>query len=46
MGKEVYLFAGNVIVWVGIGLYVAFLAASQKRLQRRVNHLEAMRDDD
>ena len=46
MGKEIYLFAGNVIVWVGLGLYVAFLAVSQKRLQRRVNRLEAFGDDD
>lgn len=46
MGKEVYLFAANVIVWVGIGCYVAFLAGSQKRLARRLNRLEVSGDDD
>jgi CcmD family protein len=45
MGKEVYLFAANVAVWVGIGCYVAFLAASQKRLQQRLKRLEVLHDD-
>lgn len=46
MGKEVYLFAANVIVWVGIGCYVAFLAVSQKRLIRRLKRLEVLNNDD
>ena len=46
MGKEVYLFAANVIVWVGIGCYVAFLAGAQKRVARRVKRLEVFGDDD
>jgi len=46
MGKEQYLFAANIIVWVGIGCYVAFLAASQKRLERRLKRLEVLGDDD
>ncbi len=45
MGKEIYLFVGNVIVWAGIGCYVAFLAASQKRLERRLKRLEVLGDD-
>ncbi len=45
MGKEVYLFAANVAVWLGIGLYVAFLAGAQKRLERRLNRLEVLRGD-
>lgn len=45
MGKEVYLFAANVAVWLGIGAYVAFLAGAQKRLQRRVKRLEVLGDD-
>ncbi|MFP5259689.1 MAG: CcmD family protein [Acidobacteriota bacterium] len=45
MGKEVYLFAANVLVWVGIGCYVAFLATSQKRLERRLHRLEIVNDD-
>ncbi|EFL51326.1 conserved hypothetical protein [Solidesulfovibrio fructosivorans JJ]] len=46
MGKEVYLFAANIIVWVGLGCYVAFLAGAQKRLERRLKRLEVLGDDD
>jgi CcmD family protein len=45
MEKEVYLFAANIIVWVGLGAYVAFLAVSQKRLERRLSRLEVFGDD-
>ena len=45
MGKEVYLFAANVIVWVGLGVYVAFLATAQKRLERRLKRLEVFDED-
>ena len=45
MGKEVYLFTANVLVWVGLGCYVAFLATSQQRLKRRLSRLEILNDD-
>lgn len=45
MGKETYLFAANVIVWVGIACYVVFLAATQKRLEKRLKRLEMSHDD-
>ena len=45
MGKEVYLFAANVAVWLGIGAYVAFLAGAQKRLARRIKRLEVLGED-
>jgi CcmD family protein len=45
MEKDVYLFAANIIVWVGLSAYVAFLAVSQKRLERRLNRLEVFGDD-
>ena len=45
MGKEVYLFAANVLVWVGLGCYLAFLATSQQRLKRRLSRLEILNDD-
>jgi CcmD family protein len=45
MGKEAYLFAANIAVWLGIGLYVAFLAGAQKRLERRIKRLEVLGDD-
>ena len=45
MGKEIYLFAANVAVWVGLGAYVAFLASAQKRLEKRIKRLEVRSDD-
>ncbi len=46
MEKELYLFAANVIVWVGLGAYVVFLAGSQKRLERRLRRLEVLGEED
>jgi len=45
MSKDLYLFAANVAVWLGLGLYVAFLAGAQRRLEKRIKHLEALGDD-
>lgn len=45
MGKEDYLFVANVVFWVGIGCYVAFLAVAQRRLAQRLKRLEVVRDD-
>jgi len=38
-----FLFAANVVVWLGIGGYLAWLAVGQRRLARRLEHLELMR---
>jgi len=45
MGNQTYLLAANVIVWLGICGYVAFLATRQGRLERRLKQLEALQDD-
>lgn len=45
MGKDIYLFAANVAVWLGLGAYAAFLAGAQRRLARRIKRLEALGDD-
>ena len=45
MGKESYLLAANVVVWLGICGYLAFVAARQNHLERRLKQLEALRDD-
>jgi len=45
MSKDLYLFAANVAVWVGLGAYVAFLAGVQKRLEKRIKRLEVRSDD-
>lgn len=40
-----WLIAGNVIIWLGIGLYVAFLAATQRKIALRLARFEALRED-
>jgi CcmD family protein len=39
-----WLMAANAALWIGLGLYVAILAGSQKRLERRVAQWEADHD--
>ena len=39
-----WLMAANAALWIGLGLYAAFLAASQKRLERRLSQWEADHD--
>ena len=38
----VWLIAANALIWAGLGLYVAFLAFSQKVLRARCRQLEIM----
>lgn len=45
MGKENYLLAANVVVWLGLCGYLALVAARQKHLERRLKQLEALRND-
>ena len=45
MGKEQYLLAANVVVWLGLCGYLAFVAVRQKHLERRLKQLEALRHD-
>jgi len=45
MGKETYLLAANVVVWLGLCGYLAFVAARQKRLEQRLKQLETLNDD-
>lgn len=45
MNHTDFLFAANVIVWLGIGGYLAWLAVGQSRLARRLEQLELMRHD-
>jgi CcmD family protein len=45
MGKENYLLAANVAVWLGVCGYLLFLAGRQKRLERRLRQLETLRED-
>lgn len=36
-----WLMAANAALWIGLGLYLAFLARTQKRLERRAALWEA-----
>ena len=45
MSKEQYLLAANVVVWLGLCGYLAFVAARQKHLERRLKQLETLRND-
>jgi len=45
MGKEGYLMAANVVIWLGVCGYVAFVATRQKHLERRLKQLDALRDE-
>ena len=41
MSDITYLFIAFVAVWIGIGGYLATLGARQKRLERRLQDLDA-----
>jgi len=40
-----WLLYASAVVWLGIGGYAAFLASAQNKLERRVRHLENLRNE-
>jgi CcmD family protein len=46
MSNQGYLLAANIVVWLGLCGYMAFVASCQKRLERRLKQLEALQHDD
>ena len=40
-----WLLCASMAVWLGIGGYVAFLASTQNKLERRMRQLENLRDE-
>lgn len=40
-----YLIAGNVVVWLGIGGYLFFLAAAQRNIELKISQLEMSTDE-
>ncbi len=40
-----YLIMGNVVVWLGIGGYLCYLAAVQKKLALKIRQLEISSDE-
>lgn len=45
MDYQTYLLAANVAVWVGIGGYLAFMAARQRGIENRIRQMELLADD-
>ncbi len=37
-----YVILSNVVVWLGIGGYLMYLALGQKRLEKKIKQLEAI----
>lgn len=37
-----YLLAANVAVWIGLGGYIVFLVRRQAMMEQRLQHLEAL----
>lgn len=44
MTAAFWLMAANAALWIGLGLYMAFLAAEQKKLERRMAQWEENHD--
>jgi len=45
-GREVkYLIISNVIIWLGIGGYLFFLATKAKKLERKLKQLELLNNE-
>ncbi|MBG0775622.1 MAG: CcmD family protein [Desulfovibrionaceae bacterium] len=40
-----YLLAANVVVWVGVGAYLALLAVKNRRIENRIRQMEMIRRD-
>jgi len=40
MDNTGYLMAANVVIWLGVGGYLLFLAGRQKRLELRLRRME------
>ncbi|WP_338031077.1 CcmD family protein [Desulfovibrio ferrophilus] len=44
MDYQTYLLAANIAIWLGVGGYLAFLAAQQRRLNTRIRQMEQLSD--
>lgn len=44
MDYQTYLLAANVAVWLGVGGYLAFLGARQRRIETRIRQMEQLSD--
>lgn len=40
-----YLFLANIVIWLGLGFYIIFIARQQAQLKRRLENLETQDND-
>ena len=45
MDSLTWVILANAVVWLGIGGYVAYLAACQRALASRIRHMEMLNND-
>lgn len=45
MDTLTWVMAANAAVWLGLGFYLAFIGAAQRRLSARLMHLELLNND-
>ncbi|NJB67397.1 CcmD family protein [Desulfobaculum xiamenense] len=45
MDYTAYLLVANVAVWLGVGGYMMFIGARQRRFELRLAQMEQLRDD-
>lgn len=45
MNEMNWLMYANIAVWLGLGIYLSFVARAQSTLNRRLAHLEALNND-
>lgn len=45
MSYETSVFLANALIWLGFGIYGAFLAAKSSSLQKRLNQMEMLEDE-
>lgn len=45
MDGQSYLLLANILIWLGVGGYIVFIARGQERLRKRLDQVEAMLDE-
>lgn len=45
MDSLIAVIAANIVVWLGLGCYLAFLGLRQRQIARRLKQLELLEED-
>ena len=46
MAAAEYVVAANVVIWLGVSLYVGFMSLQQRRIDLRLQQLESIHNED